>query len=445
MTSSLRRRQFLEYSAKTLLGVSLGHPAMFEGQAAEEVIGNATLPGFGKAKRCIYLFMAGGMSHLDTFDPKPGNPVMGPTGTLKTNVPGSPLASNLPLLARHRDKISIVHSLGQKTGDHAQGRYLMRTSYSVRPDIRHPSLGAWSQQLLGKQESSLPDSVTINGGSDHPNRGFLAPATSPLPILDPAKGVPYSEKFGGGKSEEQKTTEYERRLELMNELDVAFREKFTDPKVKAYTELYDEALKFMKSEDLEVFDLEKEPPAVRARYGDSPFGQGCLLARRLAKAGIRFIDVQKGGWDTHDDNFNRTKELAADMDRAVANLLQDLASEGMLEDTLVVIATEFGRGPVVNANTGRDHHPRCFSGVLAGGGITGGGEYGKSDATGDAPADNPIEAASFNATIAHALGIDLNEVTYSPSGRPFTVAAHTSLPDGKIVTKGQPLTSLFAG
>ncbi|MDF1756482.1 MAG: DUF1501 domain-containing protein [Verrucomicrobiales bacterium] len=437
------RRQFAEYAAKSFLGVSAGSSLPgFLGANEKGLIDNSMLPGFGRAKNCIYLFMSGGMSHLDTFDPKPGREEMGATGTVKSNVPGEPLADNLPMLAKHRDKLAVVKSLGQKTGDHQQGSYFMRTSYSARPDIRHPSLGPWAQTLLGKKEGTLPDSVSLMPGSGHPGRGFLPASTAPLPILRPDKGVPHSQKFGYG-NEENKEILYNRRLDLLDELDSGFRAKFTDPKVKDYTALYDEALAFMKSKDLEVFDLSKEPGPVRNRYGDSSFAQGCLLAKRLVKAGVRFVDVQKGGWDTHDDNFNRVGELAADMDRSVANLLSDLAAEGLLESTLVVIATEFGRGPVVNANTGRDHHPRCFSCVLAGGGIAGGGSIGKSDEKGDAPADNPLKPADFNATIAHAMGMDLNKVVQSMSGRPFTVAAHTSLPDGTIVTKGHPIAGLF--
>ncbi len=452
MKSSFTRRAFVERAARNLLGVSAltGLPALPQfarGGKAAEFVDNTKLPGFGSAENCIYLFMAGGMSHLDTFDPKQGSEIMGTTGTLKTKIPGEPLADNLPELAKLRDKFAIVRSLGQKTGDHNQGSYLMRTSYSDRPDIRHPSLGPWASQLLGADNGDLPTSVNISPGSNHPGRGFLPPALSPLPILNPTKGVPYSQRYGG-KSEEAQArarTEYDRRLELMNTLDTSFREKFTDPRIAAYTDLYNEALKFMDSKDLEIFDLTKEPEAVRSRYGESSFAQGCLLAKRLVKSGIRFVDVQKGAWDTHADNFNLTSTLANDMDNAVSNLLQDLEAEGLLSKTLVVIATEFGRSPVINANEGRDHHPGVFSCVLAGAGITGGASYGESDEKGDRPKTDPIEPADFNATIAHAMGMNVNEIIKSPSGRPFTVASHTTLPDGTIISGGRVISDLFAG
>ncbi len=319
-SNSLSRRRFVEHTAKSLLGVSV--LPWFAGNALAapaRKVDNTKLPGFGSADACIYLYMAGGMSHLDTFDPKPGAQEMGPMGTIKTNVPGEPLAATLPNLAKHRDKIAVVRSLSQKTGDHQQGSYIMRTSYNPRPDIRHPSMGPWAQELLGKRSESLPDSVVISAGSDHPLRGFLSPATSPLPILNPSNGVPFSQPFGSHRKPEVVESEYERRLKLLNDLDETFRDKFVHRDVKAYTQLYDEALRFMKSEELDIFDLSQESEAKRKRYGEqSSFGQGCLLATRLVKAGIRFVEVQSGGWDTHTDNFSRVNELAADMDLAVS-------------------------------------------------------------------------------------------------------------------------------
>ena len=295
MKDQMSRRSFVENAAASLLGVSavsLPQQLLF---AENKLIDNTKLPGFGKAKNCIYLFMSGGMSHLDTFDPKEGREEMGPTGILSTNVPGEPLADNLPKLAKHRDKLAIVRSLNQKTGDHLQGTYFMRTSYSDRPDIRHPSLGPWAQTLLGKNEGTLPDSVSISPGSNHPGRGFLPAATAPLPVLNPQKGVPHSKRFGWDK--EKSRLEYSRRLPLMNELDAPFRAKFTSRKVKDYTALYDEALSFMDSKELEVFDLSKEPEAVRAQVWRFPVWSGMPVgqeARQIRSSVRRCAEAKLG-------------------------------------------------------------------------------------------------------------------------------------------------------
>ena len=199
--------------------------------------------------------------------------------------------------------------------------------------------------------------------------------------------------------------------------------------------MYDEAVRLMKSKDLEAFDLSFEKPAVRDAYGRNGFGQGCLLARRLVENGVRFIEVGYGGWDTHSDNFERVAEKSAGLDQTLAALLDDLSSRGLLDSTLVVLATEFGRTPTIqtNRNNGRNHYPQAFSCLLAGGGIKGGMRYGKTDDEGREVIENQVSVPSFNATIAHALGIDLEKKTMSPTLRPFTVA-----------DKGKPILDLFA-
>ncbi len=198
--------------------------------------------------------------------------------------------------------------------------------------------------------------------------------------------------------------------------------------------MYDEAIKLMSSKDLEAFDLQKESEAMRAAYGSDSFGRGCLLARRLVEHGVRFVEVTYGGWDTHNQNFDAMEEKCPTLDRAVAALLGDLEARGMLQDTLVVLTTEFGRTPqIVTERMGRNHYPKAFSAMLAGGGIKGGMKYGKTDAGGEEVIENKIEVPDFNATIAHALGLPIEHVVFSPSQRPFTVAH-----------KGKPITELFA-
>ncbi len=419
-SDELSRRHFVERLAKTALGVSvLGAGG---GQLrAQEVVGNPT------ADHCILLLMTGGMPHLDTFDPKPGKAdVMGPTGTVPSKLTGEPFADTIPNLAALADRMTVIRSMYQRTADHQQATYTMRTSYAPIPSIVHPSLGPWAQQLLGKRHETLPDSVTIGAGVAHPGGGFMAPSFSPMPVDSADRGIQNMKPAGFSYSAEA-MKRYEgilaRRLKLSEELDETFRAEVAHEKVKAYTEFYDETLKFLRSEDLLLFDLNEEKDEQRDRYGRTPFGQGCLLAKRLVKGGVRFVEVTHGGWDTHIDNFERVPMLAGTMDVAVSSLIRDLEAEGLLDRTLVVIATEFGRTPVINGNSGRDHHSIAFSCVLAGGGAKRGHIIGKSDAKGDRLETDPHEPKHLNATIAKALGMDLAKVVHSPSGRPFTVSS----------------------
>ncbi|MFP6900714.1 MAG: DUF1501 domain-containing protein, partial [Opitutales bacterium] len=200
----------------------------------------------------------------------------------------------------------------------------------------------------------------------------------------------------------------------------------------AYSDMYADAVRLMKSGDLKAFDLNEEPANLREAYGEENFGQGVLLARRLVERQVRFIEVQLGGWDTHQSNFIRAPERCAILDQALSALLNDLDKRGMLDETLVVLATEFGRTPNINVNEGRDHYPKAFSCMLAGGGIRGGQVWGKTDPEGREVVEQRVEIPDFNATIAYALGLPLDEIVYSPTRRPFTLS-----------DKGQPLTQLL--
>ncbi len=429
----LSRRQFVARTAKTALGVSI------------LPLGGANrllAAGGGKAEHCIFFYMSGGMTHMETFDPKPGAETGGKTKGIPTGVAGVELAEFMPQLAQRFKDIAVVRSMTQKTGDHRGGAYWMRTSYEPRATIIHPSMGPWAQTLLGKKHDTLPDSVVIGGGGEHPGAGFFGPALAPLPIGDPDKGVQNSTPYKGVSDDL-----FEKRLDLMNTFDESFRRKFQTDEVKAYTQFYDETLKLMKSEDLATFDLSLEDKYEEkvARYGNTRVGKGAMLAKRLVSSGVRFIEVVSGGWDMHNDLWDAIPTTGGQLDQALSSLIDDLKAEGLFEKTLIVLGTEFGRTPVINANGGRDHHPRVFSTMFAGGGISGGQVYGASDEKGIAVKENPVEAKDFNATIAHAMGLDLNKVIYAPSGRPFLVAGHTRDPKtDAIVTEGHPIMELFS-
>ena len=412
------RREFVLTAAKTALGVSLLPVSAQLAHAASEKSGG------GKAKHVIYLYMQGGMSHIDTFDPKTGD-TKGFGDPIKTNADGMQLGGYMEKLAKQANKISIVRSMSSKTGVHEQGSYLMHTGYEPRGTIVHPSLGAWASHFLGRVGKTLPDSVTVNAGYNHPGAGFFPPALSPIPITNPDVGL---------QNIKPTTSDglFKKRIDLMNEFDAGFRKKFQSQEVKAYTEFYDETLKLMKSEDLKAFDLKQESQATRAKYGMSSFGQGCLLARRLVENGVRFIEVQTGGWDMHNYVDEAMKKTGAAMDATFAALLEDLESKGLLKDTLVVLGSEFGRTPRINDNSGRDHYPKVYSTVFAGGGVKGGFVYGASDKDGVEVADKQVTPQDFISTIGYAMGLP-KEVVMSPSNRPFTVG-----------DKGTPITELFA-
>jgi len=412
----ISRRAWIERTAKAALGVGM-LPLLSRTVAAAAA---------AKGRRLVYLYMAGGMTHLDTFDVKPDSKeTQGQTGSIATAVPGVQLSEYLPSLANRMKDIAVIRSMNTQTADHEQGEYLMRTSYESIATERHPSLGPWMQRLRGRQNKTLPDTVLIGSPARHPAAGFLDPTFSPLPIGDPVKGLENT-TAPSYLSE----ASFERRMALINQFDRKFRDKYPVRNVKAYSDFYDEATSLLTSGELKAFDLKQEKAEVRDRYGLDPFGQGCLLARRLIENNVPCVEVTLGGWDMHNTmwDYNTLPTRARNMDRAVGALLADLADSGLLTQTVVVLATEFGRSPAINYNAGRDHHPAVFSAMLAGAGIRAGQTYGSSDKRGHAVEKDGVSPADLNATVAEALGLPRTEVVHSPTGRPFTVAG-----DGKPV------------
>lgn len=418
----LSRRDFLSNAARTFLGVSI--LPVGAALSAEQ----KALPGFGKAKRVIYLYMRGGMSQLDTFSPKPeAKEIQGETRVIKSSADGIRIAGNLPKMADHMKHVAVIESMSSTQGAHEQGDYYMHTNYQMRGTIQHAGMSGWVARLGGRENPSLPAGVVINGGSRVFGSGYMETKYAPLPIGNPATGLQNSAIPASVNDHA-----YSRRLELAGKMNSDFREKIDNKAVRSYRDVYDEALRLMKSEDLKAFDLKEENQTTRDRYGDDAFGQGCLLARRLAEHGVKFIEVAHGNWDTHQDNFGRVPDLAAPLDQGMSALLADLESKDMLKDTLVVLATEFGRTPEINNNDGRDHYPKAFTCLLAGGGISGGQIYGKTDAQASEVVENKVDVTDFNATIGHALGLPIEEKIIAANGRPFTLA-----------NKGKPITAIF--
>ncbi|MBL9177024.1 MAG: DUF1501 domain-containing protein [Verrucomicrobiaceae bacterium] len=424
-SGEISRRDFAAKTASSLLGVGLlGHSLTSKSFAAFE--GSSKLKQAATAKNVIYLYMSGGQTHLDTWDVKEGVETAGPTRPVKTSADGVRISEYLPLTARQMHHGTIINSLSSTQGAHEQGNYMMHTSYELRGTIRHPAMGAWLNVFQGGGNSTLPNFVFVGNDSRHPGAGFFPAAQAPLFVSNPENGL----KNIRNSAPEDK---FKARMKLVGELDKDFRATFPHRNVKAYADMYDDAIAMMKSEDLKAFDLASEAPDLRAAYGREAFGQGCLLARRLVERGVRFVEVSLGGWDTHNANFVSVPDRCETLDKGLSALLNDLHLRGMLQDTLVVVTTEFGRTPDINQNAGRDHYPKAFSAVMFGGGVKGGFVHGKTDKEGREVIEDKMKIQDFNASIAYALGLPLDQVIYSPSKRPFTIADH-----------GQPVPGLFA-
>jgi uncharacterized protein (DUF1501 family) len=417
----LSRRRFLESVAKTSLGVSVFAPlaARAEGRPSVQLPLRPV-----QCENVIFLYMGGGMSHLDTFDPKTDSEVKGATVPINTNVDGIQFANHLPNLAQLADKMAIIRSMATKTGDHQSATYSMHTGFKQRPGTSHPQFGSWAQYFLGSKTRELPGSVIINGAN--PGPGFFPPDHSPFPIGDPEKGIkdllPKVPK-----------SQFDKRIKLAKMFAKDYESRYPHKQVDAYSEFYDTTVKFFDGVGAEAFDLSREPKELRDRYGRGRFAQGCLLARRLVEKGIRYVEVSfDRSWDGMHNSFELGEDLATHMDTCVASLLNDLAARGMLDSTMVVLTTEFGRTPVISKNGGRDHHPQAFSAMIAGGGITGGQVIGSTDEKGRRNVDDVVGVSELHATMGYAMGLPLEKRIHGSGGRPFFVG-----------NQATPLTQVF--
>ncbi len=417
----LARRSFLGNAARAAFGLTLLESVAGRSSAAADAAAGGV--------NVITLMMRGAMSHIDTFDPKPGREEQGETASIATKLPGVRFGEHLPRLAGLADRLTIIRSLTTETGAHEQGTYLMRTSYPQLNSIRHPSFGSWAVHVLGKRSRDLPGYVLVGNGNEHPGCGFLDPAVTPVPLADPARGL---ENIARPAYLTQNN--FERRLALADRIDRDFKQQHAGRQIEAYDRMYADAVRLMGSGDLAAFDIAREDEKTRERYGRSRLGQGCLLARRLVESGVRCVEVEMGGWDMHRELWEELPGKVGELDAALATLLEDLEARGLLGSTLVVLATEFGRSPKINENAGRDHHPAVFSAVLAGAGVKPGVVHGASDAGGRVPDRDAVSVADFNATIAAACGLPWEKEFVAPNGRPF-----------KIGNDGKPIAAVLSG
>ena len=308
----LGRREFIANAAKACLGVGLMPMA---GSYIHNSV-KALTPGArpATARHVIYLNMSGAMSHLDTFGPQVNNPeIMGDVKTIPTSADGVLLSENLPLTAKHMHNSAIIKTMVTSQGAHEQASYLMHTSYLKRGTIVHPTFGSWVSKLSGPINRTIPRNVKIGGGRG--SAGFLEAEHGALPIGNPKEGLANStmadyldhEKFGS-------------RISMAEKMNVNFTAQYNQKQVRAYSKLYQDAVKLMNSEDLNAFDITQEPEAMHELYGTTNFGQGCLLARRLIENKVRYVEVSRGGWDTHDNNFEAVANNCADIDLSLIHI-----------------------------------------------------------------------------------------------------------------------------
>jgi hypothetical protein len=433
MQSQINRRSFL---TTTAAGISLSG---WLGRLA------AAAPEGKRPKSCILLWMAGGPSHIDTFDPKPEAPanIRGEFQAIETAVPGIQISEHFPRFAKLMQHAAILRGMSTLESDHKLATYHLHTGYQNRAGaVSFPSLGAIVAKELGQRDVALPNFITIGRGPQEAlTAGFLGPDQQPLTVNDPIRGLDFIEPAG-------ESEQFRRNIELVQGFDDAFHSRYQSVAAETHSKSIDRAVRLMNSQQKQAFDLSREPDNIREMYGPPPsatappaaggkmvkmvsggerpggFGHGCLMARRLVEAGVPFVEVVMGdgvGWDTHRDNFPRVRALSLECDAAMAALITDLKSRGLLDSTLVVWMGEFGRTPQCTGG-GRNHWSRAWSTVLIGGGIKGGQVVGRTDRDGATVVDRPISVTDFLGTVCTILGIDYKRKNHPPGvARPIPI------------------------
>jgi hypothetical protein len=408
LNSGLSRRDLLKMSAYGLGGACLS--------GWLNVLASHAAATGAKTKSCILLWMDGGPTHKDTFDLKPGTKDGGEFKPIKTSATGVEISEHFPKLAEQMKYGAILRGMSTGEGAHGRAKYYMHTGYKEGVGgLVYPSIGSICSAELGNPESPMPNFVTI--GNRTYGAGFLGAKHQPLIVNDPARGVENLKPLVAGG-------QFENRVDLLQDLENAFYREYQAGAGSDHKTTYDRAVTLIKSKEAKAFDLSLEPAGSKEAYGSGKFGEGCLMARRLVEVGVPFVEVTLGGWDTHQDNFDRVKNLSKQVDPAFAQLVKDLKERGLLDTTLIIWMGEFGRTPKINARgakPGRDHYPRAWSSVLVGGGIKGGQVIGKTDAEGAEVVERKTSALDFMATVCSILGINYQKQVTTPIGRPIRI------------------------
>jgi hypothetical protein len=429
------RRDFLKIGTTAgLLGLSLPQLLRLEAEAAPAKDGKKDR----KANAVIMLWLGGGPSHLDMWDLKPEAPegIRGEFKQIDTRASGVKISEHLPKMSRVMDKATIVRSLHHSIPAHGPASVFMTTGNKPTPALSYPSLGSVAMKMLPSVLGVPPYVSFTNNRGSVGTAGYLGTAYNPFTVEGtPGRGRgPVSLRVRGVELPVGFTLdELARRDKLLNEFERKFKalDKSSDL-ADGYDAFHKQALDILRSDKTrKAFKLDMEAPALRSRYGDTPFGQGALAARRLVEAGVRFVTISLGGWDTHGRNFDAlSKRLLPTVDTTLSALIGDLSDRGMLERTIVYCAGEFGRTPKINKNAGRDHWARSMAVLLAGGGFKRGYAHGTTDANGMAPATEPVTPDDVSATLFHCLGIDPHHELMTSSGRPIQLFR-----EGRLIKK----------
>ncbi|MCG3196654.1 MAG: hypothetical protein GHCLOJNM_01130 [bacterium] len=403
----LVRREFLRSSLAGLLGLCLGERSTLPASAA--------IPSKpSRPKSCILLWMDGGPSQLETWNPKPGSANAGPTKTLKTPVEGVLISEHLPRMAERMEEVALIRSMVTREGSHDRAKYLGHTGYSPQPTIQFPSLGAMVSEEIGDREANLPQFVSILSPSY--GGGFLGAEHSPFVVPNPLRKVENLTLPRGVDRER-----FARRLRMLDRVERRFAADHPGVEIRNHHGNYAQTVRFMNAPETSAFDLSAESESARNAYGMTEFGQGCLLARRLVETGVRFVEVSLRGWDTHQDNFTRAQKLCGELDPALDALIADLMERDLWDSTLVVWMGEFGRTPKINGNEGRDHFTRGWCALLGGCGVPGGLALGRTSEDGEQVTDRPIAIKDLLHTVLRLLDIDPAAEFLTPAKRPITL------------------------
>lgn len=366
-------------------------------------------------KRVILLWLAGGASQLETWDPKPGAPTGGPFRSIATDVPGLHISELMPQMAKRMKNTAVIRGLNTKNGNHGGGARLMMRGRRDEAAIKYPDLGAVVARELGRADSKVPDYVTFyaqtEGRGDSPgDSGFLGARFAPMELT--ATNRPEFLKKLDGISE----LDHQQRADLRTLLSKQFQAGRESSTLSSHNEAYERVRGIMACDAL--FDIRKEPQKIRDRYGKTQFGEQCLIARRLVEAGVPFVRVARAWWDSHGQNFETHQEMVPELDHVMATLIDDLNDRGRLNDVMIITLAEFGRTPSINQSLGRDHFASAWSMTMTGAGIKGGSVWGKTDAKGQTVVDQEVTPPELFSTIYTALGINPHK-NYYVGSRPI--------------------------
>lgn len=411
------------------LGAAAGTAAIAADMTVLNALKNPVLANEIKSqqKNVILLWLAGGASQFETWDPKPGRPTGGPFRKISTNVPGVEISELMPKMAARMQNTAIIRSLNTRIADHGGGAALMETGKPNEQALAYPDLGAICARELGRADSKVPDYVsmyTSTEGRRTGTSGFLGGRHAPMFLSDSM--VPNNIT----KLDSISDADHKERADLRKLLASNFSRRRNSTLIGSHNSAYQRVRGLMASELL--FDVTREPDAVRAKYGPTQFGEQCLIARRLIEGGVPFVKVARAWWDSHGQNFETHLELCADLDHVMVTLLDDLEERGLLEHTLVITLSEFGRTPHINPSLGRDHFATAWSATLSGCGVRGGTVYGKTDDNGEHVTEGQIKAGDLFATIFEALGID-HEMEYHLGARPIPLVDFGSEPIREVL------------